>query len=305
LRLNCLTLWNDYPPVNCQSLIDYAHNRGIKVILGFHWGWGLAFNLASSHDRVLIQNQVLQHFQQFIAPLHPDGIYFQTLTEHNQLSFGDQSVAALACELVNQISARLFQIEPELDIRFGLHATSIRDHYNQLADLDTRVTIVWEDAGALPFSYLPANEVMGISFTQTLEYACSLASFRPGTPFAMVAKGWTTLDWQDEFEHHAPYLIGERNDAFIEHRMGLIRPRWAKVNLLWLKYYQKAQEFYRTVYQASQGNMSVLGLIEDGLFEYQIQPSVSMFAETIWNPFIEPDELLKRAMSQYYLKGKV
>ena len=38
LKMNRLTVWNDRPPVNCRQFIDYAHSRGIKVILGYSWG---------------------------------------------------------------------------------------------------------------------------------------------------------------------------------------------------------------------------------------------------------------------------
>jgi hypothetical protein len=36
---------------------------------------------------------------------------------------------------------------PDLDIQFGLHATSILDNYTCLEELDSRITITWEDAG--------------------------------------------------------------------------------------------------------------------------------------------------------------
>jgi hypothetical protein len=39
LKMNRLNFWNDVPPINCQEVIDYAHSRGIKVVLGFSWGY--------------------------------------------------------------------------------------------------------------------------------------------------------------------------------------------------------------------------------------------------------------------------
>jgi len=44
-------------------------------------------------------------------------------------------------------------------------------------------------------------------------------------------------------------------------------------------------------------------LIEDGLFEESIQPSVALFAETIWNPRRSDREILQQAMSPYYKRG--
>lgn len=300
LRMNCLTIWNDTPPLNCRQLIAAAHERGIRLILGFNWGWGMDYNLADPADRRSIQKQVLQHYQEYIAPVSPDGIYFQTLTEHKNLWLGQRSVASLTGELVNQTVEELYRITPGLDIHFGLHATSIRDQYHDLENLDPRITIVWEDAGVLPFSYDPTLTQGKISFSETVDYACELANFRPGSTFAMVAKGWTTLDWTDEFEHHGPFLIGTSSRASIRHRLALRQPRWDKVNRLWLELYPQAQAFYRTVVQSTSGKISVLGLIEDGLFEETIQPSVALLGETLWNPFIDSSELLTRALSSYY-----
>ena len=49
--------------------------------------------------------------------------------------------------------------------------------------------------------------------------------------------------------------------------------------------------------------MTVTGLVEDGLFEETIQPSVAFFAETILNPRRSDAEILKLAMSPYYQRG--
>ena len=38
-KFNELVLWNDYIPVNIEDIIDYAHSYGIKVVLGYSWGW--------------------------------------------------------------------------------------------------------------------------------------------------------------------------------------------------------------------------------------------------------------------------
>jgi hypothetical protein len=300
LKFNCLTVWNDVPPVNCREVIDYAHSRGIRLILGFPWGWGMDYNLADPGDRQRILDQVIEHYRQHIQPLQADGIYFQTLTEHHDLELGGHSVAALTCDLVNQVSRILYALTPDLDIRFGLHATSIRDHYRDLANLDPHVTIVWEDAGALPFSYTPTLDQDGITCEQTVAYARELATFRPGSTFAMIAKGWTTLDWQDEFEHHGPYLMGVRSPVYTRRRLELRQPRWEKVNALWMQYYPLAQSFYQEILQAAPGSMSVLGLVEDGLFEEHIQPSVLLFAETLWDPFMDIEKLLQHALSPYY-----
>lgn len=46
--------------------------------------------------------------------------------------------------------------------------------------------------------------------------------------------------------------------------------------------------------------MTVLGLIEDGLFEEKVQLSAALFAETLWNPRRKDEEILAEARNPYY-----
>ncbi len=282
LRLNTLTLWNDTPPLNCRDVIEYARARAIRVYLGFPWGWGKDYDLGDPAGRGAIEADVLSHYVEKIAPLSPDGIYFQTLTEHDQAFVGGESVAALTRDLVNRVAGRLFEVTPGLEIHYGLHATSIREHYPDLAGLDPRITIVWEDAGALPYAYTPALSDRGMDFEATLAYSKALATFRPGSVFGMVPKGWTCLDWAGEFEHHGEYLLGLRDPAFIHRRAALKEERWAEVNRLWAELSPLADRFYTEMAALTGGKMLVEALVEDGLLEERIQPSVALYADALW-----------------------
>jgi hypothetical protein len=304
LKLNLLTIWNDIPPLNCRQVIEYAHARGVRVFLGFPWGWGMNLDITQPADRQRIKEMVLAHYQEYYTGLGMDGIYFQTLTEHHHTELGGQPVASIVCEMVNDIAHGLFQLNPGLKIQFGLHATSILERYPELAALDERITIVWEDAGVLPYSYIPAierpasesAELRLDTFDATVEYSRKLATFRPGAEFAMVPKGWSCLDWPGEFEHHGPFLLGVRDPAFIQGRMHARQPYWERINRLWLKHYRYAVQFYRAMLACKPARMSVAGLVEDGLFEACIQPSVALFAETLWNPERDEDEILQLAL---------
>lgn len=82
LRMNMLTIWNDCPPINIAEIIDYAHSRGIKIVLGFHWGWGMdEIDLTKNSHVQILKKSVLKNYEQNYAKLPHDGIYFQTLTE--------------------------------------------------------------------------------------------------------------------------------------------------------------------------------------------------------------------------------
>ncbi|MDD3926311.1 MAG: hypothetical protein PHT33_06610 [bacterium] len=310
LKMNMLIVWNDCPPLNIKDIINYAHTRGVKIILGFHWGWGLEnIDITSPEDRRTLREEVLANYNANYRHLGMDGIYFQTLTEHNDLFINGCSVAAAVCDLVNEISAELFREEPDLYIQFGLHAMSIMDNYPDLKGLDKRVVIVWEDAGIIPYSYNPVADEAETGMDRpayldnvqaTLEYSRKIASFRAEKEFAMVAKGFICLRWLEEFEHHGPFIMGERSSEFIRHRLEERQPRWDRVNELWIKNFPIAASFYREILQASPAGMTVVGLVEDGMFEEAIQISTALFAETLWNPYQSDVELLQRAMSPYY-----
>jgi hypothetical protein len=297
LRLNTLTLWNDCAPANAREIIGAARARGIRLIFGFHWGWGTGLDLSRADHRREIKRSVLETFRAEYRPLDLDGIYFQTMTEHHNVSSEGRSTAAWACELVNDVAAAILEEKPGLRIEFGLHATSILDRYIDLKGLDPRVTIVWEDAGVIPFSYNPVTDYADAGFAKpqglgsieaTLAYSKKISSLQP--EFALVPKGWINLDWDNEFEHHAPFVLGERNPAWIRARLAKRQPRWDHVNALWLKNYPHAARFYGEFLGQK---LSVSGLIEDGMLEERIQPSVALFAETLWNPARAPEEILQ------------
>jgi len=306
LRMNMLTIWNHCVPANCREVIEYAHLRGVQVVLGFHWGWGQeGFDLAKPDDRRRIKEIVLDNYRRNYRDLSADGIYFQTLTEHAITEKDGMTTAAAACRLVNEISRELYAERADLYIQFGLHATSIQDRYADLAELDERVVIAWEDAGVIPFSYdavleFPPSPGRPTTPQGTIEYARKLATFRKGTEFAMVPKGWTHLRWSDEFEYHGPFVLGERDGQFIRRRLERRARRWDQSNAFWTLNYPHAVRFYRELLACRPPKMTVTGLIEDGVFEQVIQPSAALFAQMIWDPSRDEQELLRLASSPYY-----
>lgn len=310
LRMNMLIVWNDAPPLNSPQIITYAHSRGIKVIYGFHWGWGLeGIELDNPKHRKQIKDIVLAEYRKNYQHLDIDGIYFQTLTEHDTTKLGGRTLAAVVTDWVNDIAGGLFKIKKDLHIQFGLHATSIRDDYKELAGLDKRISIVWEDAGALPWSYEPRTDFRDggncrpadlNTSRKALEYSRKLVKFRPDSEFAMVPKGWICLRWLEDFENHGPYIMGERHPRYVRDRFAQRQPRWDMVNALWLQHYPVAAKFYREILDLKPARTLVAGLVEDGMFEETIQPSVALFAQTLWNPYQGDKEILDQALSPYY-----
>lgn len=303
LKMNCLTIWNDRVPLNIEGILDYAHARGIRVILGFHWGWGYkgSCDLAKPEDRQRIRENVLATYRAQYAHLAHDGIYFQTLTEHGELEHAGRSTAAWAVELVNETTRELLKEFPNLQIQFGLHSTSIRENYRDLSELDSRVTIVWEDCCyQIPYSYYPAQPVeLTTDFETALEYSHRLATFRPGSEFALVPKGWMTIRWDIDFENHSSFILGEQNTLRGQERLMLRQNEWDKINAYWIESYPLAARFYREMLMVNP-IITANGLVEDGGFEWAIQPSVALFAETLWNPHQSDAQILTRAMRPAY-----
>jgi hypothetical protein len=312
LRMNRLLFGNDVPPVNCQEIIDYAHSRGIKVVLGFSWGWGYdpnTFDPTSQADRQVVKDEVLCQIAEYFQHLGMDAIYFQSFTETRSQEIGGKPIALLARDWVNDIAAAVLNRYPEMKIEWGLHASSILAKYKYLESLDPRVVIVWEDAGVIPYSYDPvtagnANEFPAMlnSPAATREYSKQLATFREHSEFAMVAKGWISMRWRTEFEHHGPFILGERAPGFIRNRSRERQPRWDFVNNLWLQNYPEALRFYQQVRNCTSSNMTVLALIEDGLFEEKIRLSAALFAEMTWNPRRSGKDVLEQAANPYYVE---
>jgi len=310
LKLNMVCIWNDVVPVNAAEVVACAHARGIKVIFGFHWGWGIKeLDLGNPEHLRRTREAVLRIYREQYRGLGADGIYFQTATEHDRLTLGGRTVAALARDWVNDIARALLAEEPGLLIQFGLHAISIGPHAEDLAGLDERVTVVWEDAGAIPYSYEPlpafAERPWYIppgteTAEQTLDYSRRLAAIRPGAEFALVPKGWIKLRWGVDFEHHGPFVLGERDPAWIRRRLAERQPRWDAVNRMWLQHFPAAARFYREILACRPARLTALALVEDGMFEERIQPSVALFAQTLWNPHRPDGEILDLALSPYY-----
>jgi hypothetical protein len=312
LKLNILTIWNDCPPLNIDEVIAYAHERGVKVVLGFHWGWGVKnIDLADPGHCRRLREHVLENYRKNYRHLPHDGIYFQTITETQETMVRDVPRARLVNQLVNDIGRALLEENPGLYIQFGLHATSILDDYVCFKNLDERITIVWEDAGVPPYSYVPepeyaadrGNHAEGLgSLAATIAYSKKLAQLRKGAEFALVPKGFSYINWFTEFEHHGPFILGERAPAFMEERLRGRQVDWDHMNRLWLKNYPLAQQFYREILAGTSGKMTATMLVEDGLFELAIQPCVALGAEIPWNPDQASDGLLRTAMNSSLAK---
>ena len=112
-------------------------------------------------------------------------------------------------------------------------------------------------------------------------------------------KGWTCIRWVADFENHSSYILGEQSPLQARERLVLRQNEWDRINVHWFENYPLAARFYREILAVNPVLM-VTGLVEDGLLEEVIQPSVALFAETLWNPAQSDAQILQRAMRPYY-----
>jgi hypothetical protein len=309
LRMNMLTIWNDELPLNIGDVVRYAHDRGIRIVLGFHWGWGWeGVDLSRAEDRKRIAATTVDTYLRRYRDLPIDGIYCQTLTEHKTTEMHGVSTASLVVWLANEIGRELFAAKPDLKIQLGLHASSIGEYYRDLAELDRRIDMVWEDAGLIPYGYRASTDprystLSGVdTLDATIDYSKKLASLRPGLPFGMVPKGWTWLDWSGEFEHHGPFVLGERDPRWIAARRAERQARWEWIDAAWGDLFTHAARFYTEMLEVNP-RLIVTGLVEDGMIEAGVPMSLALFAETLWDPRRPPAEILAAALSSYYRGG--
>ncbi len=298
LRLNFLVVWNEAPPVNAREVIAYAHDRGVRVMWGFVWGERReGVSLGRPQDRARARAKLLRTYEEQYAPLDPDGLYLQPLPEYGpQESPG--TTAAWVTEWGNDIARALLGSRPDLEIFLGLHAASLANDAADLADLDPRVTIMWEEVGVTPYSPHPARD-----FQVALSCAQRLAAVRPGTPFALAPTGYTCPEDSREDARHGSFVLGERSREFTRTRLTAGQPQWDILNYRWYQCYPHAARFYDELRPVSPEGMAVAARVEEGALEELIQPSVSILAETLWNPRRPAEEILQKAMSPHYLNG--
>lgn len=295
LRLNQVVIWNDVAPLNARDVVEYAHSLNIKVIWGFAWGWGTSCeDILEHYDAQALETlkeKVIGVYRQEYADTGCDGIYFQSFTEMDTDNLNGKCVAELVTELVNYIAGSLLDAFPDLQLQFGLHATSVRNRLEYIKKVDKRVRIVWENCGSFPYDYFVDNVA---DFENTLAFTREILQLRgDGEKWGAVLKGMLKLDWL-KFEHFSqPYILGERTAAYMEERQ-------IKKNRIW-KYQQagwiKNAEYVRRILEAAwkTGKDTVVqALVEDAMFEQKIMFPVALYAEMLWTPADDPQEMTER-----------
>ena len=296
LKLNQVIIWNDYTPLNAKEIIEYAHEFGLEVIWGYSWGWNEGGKLNSLDDEFLqkLKAKVLQEYEEHYKPLNCDGIYFQSFTEMSKEYIGDKLIARVVTDFVNDTVAEFFKREPKIKIQFGLHATSIKNHLEELARVDKRVEIVWEDCGTFPFGYTPIVRDEQ-AYEQTLELTKKIIALRGDAPLGLVIKGFMTLDWETFVSQNGPFIMGENDHTLLKKDAEMRKPIWQIFNAGWTAYGEYALRLIQEAYKMTNGKINICMA---GAFDGGIALAQALCAEMIFNPEQDFKTLLHKVTSR-------
>lgn len=292
LKLNSIIIWNDHVPFNIDEILDYAHESGISVILGYPWGWDQKCRELSLSALDGLGERIYDRFIRSFSHLDIDGIYFQTITELDDENLGGRLVAEVVTDFVNDTVKRFYESHPDLLIEFGLHATSVKNRLDFITKVDKRVRIVWEDMGSMPFAY-NANDINNYEETKALAERC--AALR-GTDdnFGVVTKAVCCLDWKTFVHPAGPQNVGVSSKVIRDNRIA----RKARVMRLatsgWILNGEYALDTVRALVKAKSGDLSVNALVEDGMFGERIPYSIALFSEMLWDSDADYRDIVKR-----------
>jgi hypothetical protein len=299
LKLNTIIIWNDFVPVNAKEIIEYAHRSAVKVIWGFSWGWDDGCSRLSLRNLNDQSQDIFRKFKEEYGALDVDGIYFQSITELETEYLEGILVADAVTEFVNSTARLFFHTCPDLELQFGLHATSVKNRLEFIKKVDPRIRIVWEDCGSFPFSYF-AHTVDG--FAETKTFSENIANLRGvGDRFGVVLKGMTKLDWPS-FEHlDGPISLGTSSDAVKADRINRKSRDWKYFQAYWMANGNKALEMIRTLAECKQSDLHITALVEDSMFEENIMYPVALYSEMLWNCNADFSKLLNEVALRSYV----
>ena len=290
LKMNTLIIWNDFVPVNAREMVEYAHDSNVKVYWGYPWGWDTSCNKVDVKNIHQITDWIIQHYEEHYAHLGSDGIYFQSFTETKKDTIDGVLIAQAVTEFVNDAAGKLLAKYPDLELQFGLHASSVKNQLKHMKQVDPRLVIVWEDCGSCPYDYCPENLD---GFEETREFTKKILKLRgEHEKFGTVLKGFTKLDWSS-FEHQkGSYYHGVASPKMLNNRRERKSRIWHYVQAYWLRNADKAYEIIRLMQSESDGKAMVTALVEDSMFENKIYYPVAMYAAMLWDCHMELKDLM-------------
>ena len=271
MKYNQLIMWNNCLPLNINEVIDYAHSYGIQVILGYTWGWldGSGSKVKDISDKRLdeLKESIIAEYERDYLSTNCDGIYFQSFTESRSDNVAGRSIAEAVTKLVNMTANELYKKYPNLYLQFGLHATSVNNRLDEIAKIDPRIDIIWEDCGEFPFSYdtfVSSEE----NYQETLLFVEKLLKLRGGKGVGFLFKGVMMQDWKKFVYQRGPFVLGENAESIKLHDRQIRANAWRIFSSAWIKNGDRALEMMQFINKnkVQEVNIGLAGTLDGGIY---------------------------------------
>lgn len=304
LKLNQVIIWNDHLPLNSDEIVDYAHSYGIEVLWGFAWGWGFNCSKTDISNLTQLKDNILNEFNLKYKNVKGDGIYFQSFTELCTNTIGGISIAKAVTQLVNMTAGEILENNPNLHIQFGLHATSVRNSLDDIATVDPRVEIVWEDCGGFPYKASPDKfNTFGSleEYRSQYEFADSIIDLRESRNLGIVYKCMLTMDWSRNRVTHqpGPYVMGGMSEDIIQSDGKILNEIWRFYSAEWVENGKYAYELTKHIKEKTGGNVN---MCMAGMFTGGIWFPTALCAEMFWNCNDDYSTLRKKVLNRNWIK---
>lgn len=269
-KYNEIIIWNDYIPINIDEIIEYAHSYGISIVLGYSWGWREIGNKATVITEETIENLkklIVKTYREQYAPVKCDGIYFQSFTERKEDRVGGKLISELVTDMVNDVADKLWEITPDLRLIFGLHASSVTNHLDQIARINPKIEILWEDCGSFPFDYASRVKTEE-GYVETLAFVKKILELRDGKGVGFAFKGTMMLDWSKKVGQRGPYVMGENAHEIADHDRRLRAKAWRKFAADWMCNGDRVHQMMKYINdnQLSDTTMCNAGTFDGGIY---------------------------------------
>jgi len=291
-RFNELIIWNNYVPINISDIIDYAHSYGIRIVLGYSWGWKDYCKASGITDEDIaeLKRTIIREYQTDYAHLNCDGIYFQSFTERQDENLGEKLVARAVTDMVNEVAEELWKITPGLRLIFGLHATSVKNRLDEIARVHPDIEILWEDCGEFPYSY-SSSVSSEEQYQETLDFTKKLLQLRGGAGVGLVFKGVMMLDWTKFLAPSGPYVMGENSPSLQEHDRRVRAESWRLYSAAWM---QNGGYVARMLQFVNENKLGPVSMCLAGTFDGGLWLPVALCGEMFFSPAAEYSDLLMR-----------
>ena len=169
--------------------------------------------------------------------------------------------------LVNDTARALWEKYPRLKLQFGLHAMSVKNHLDEIAKVDKRIEILWEDCGAFPYDYKPIIWSQE-DYAATLEFTKKILTLRGNAPTGLLFKGAMTLDWTRFVRQGGEFILGDNALEITEHDRRMRQGAWKHFSAEWMQYGDYALRMFKFIQENALGEVTMCqaGAFDGGIY---------------------------------------